>query len=40
MSVDHDGLGHRTYAMSIVLTAPKVNVGMRFQAEKVSPRGE
>ena len=40
MSVDHDGFGPGTYAMSIVLTALKVNVGMRFQAKKVSPRGE
>jgi hypothetical protein len=40
MSVDHDGLGHRTYAISIVPTALEVNVGMRFRAKKVSPRGE
>jgi hypothetical protein len=32
MSVDHDGWAMKPYAISIVLTAPKVNVAMRFQA--------
>ena len=30
MSVDHGGLGHRIYAVSIVLTAPKVNAARPF----------